>query len=83
MPLFAAMMYSQVLQRGLPRPTSIDKLPPPRTPAELAAMSLRERAEAELYAELAALVTHDNATYPIKSDRDDEKKSKKGKKGRK
>lgn len=45
-------------------------------------MSLRERAEAELYAELAALVAHDNATYPVTTDRDDEKKGKK-KKGRK
>lgn len=46
-------------------------------------MSLRERAEAELYAELAALVAHDNSTYPIKVDKDEEKKAKKGKKGRK
>lgn len=45
-------------------------------------MSLRERAEAELYAELAALVAHDIATYPVTTDRDDEKKGKK-KKGRK
>eukprot|EP00878_Enallax_costatus_P014008 GHUV01014649.1.p1 GENE.GHUV01014649.1~~GHUV01014649.1.p1 ORF type:complete len:761 (+),score=332.12 GHUV01014649.1:659-2941(+) len=74
---------SKVLQLGLPRPTSIDKLPPPKAPAELAAMSLRERAEAELYAELAALVAHDNATYPIKVDKEEEKKSKKGKKGHK
>lgn len=55
----------QTLQRGLPRPASIDKLPGPRAPAELAAMSLRERAEAELNNELAALVQHDNLTYPI------------------
>lgn len=69
----------QALQRGLPRPTSIEKLPPPKAPAELAAMSLRERAEAELMAELAALVEHDNAVYPVKAD---EVKSKKDKKKR-
>ena len=57
-------MSLQALQRGLPRPLSIDKLPPPKAPAELVAMSLRERAEAELNNELAALVQHDNHTYP-------------------
>jgi hypothetical protein len=31
-------------------------------------MSLRERAEAELNNELAALVQHDNVTYPVSSD---------------
>lgn len=33
-------------------------------------MSLRERAEAELNNELAALVQHDNTTYPISSSSD-------------
>lgn len=58
----------QTLQRCLPRPVSIDKLPPPKAPTELEAMSLRERAEAELNNELAALVQHDNVTYPVSSD---------------
>lgn len=30
-------------------------------------MSLRERAEAELFNEMAALVQHDNVTYPVAS----------------
>jgi hypothetical protein len=76
----------QVLQLGLPRPTTIEQLPQPKAPAELAAMSLRERAEAELMAEVAALVQNDNSTYPIKAAADavegNSKKSKKrGKKG--
>ncbi|KAF6264690.1 pre-mRNA splicing factor component-domain-containing protein [Scenedesmus sp. NREL 46B-D3] len=71
---------SQVLQRGLPRPVSIQGLPQPKAPAELAAMSLRERAEAELVAELAALVEHDNAAHPIAKDA--EGKGKKDKKRR-
>lgn len=68
--LAAERKKSQTLQRGLPRPVSIDKLPPPKAPAELEAMSLRERAEAELLNELAALVQHDNVTYPPPSDAD-------------
>lgn len=60
----------QTLQRGLPRPVSIDKLPPPKAPSELEALSLRERAEAELLNELAALVQHDNITHPPASDAD-------------
>lgn len=60
----------QTLQRGLPRPVSIDKLPPPKAPSELEALSLRERAEAELLNELAALVQHDNVTHPPASDAD-------------
>ncbi|WIA33069.1 hypothetical protein OEZ86_006225 [Tetradesmus obliquus] len=71
---------SQVLQRGLPRPSSIQGLPQPKAPAELAAMSLRERAEAELAAELAALVEHDNAAYPAAKEA--EGKGKKDKKRR-
>jgi len=60
-------MHPQTLQRGLPRPMSIDKLPQPKAPTELEAMSLRERAEAELYNELAALVQHDNTAHPLSS----------------
>eukprot|EP00879_Flechtneria_rotunda_P009300 GHRR01009737.1.p1 GENE.GHRR01009737.1~~GHRR01009737.1.p1 ORF type:complete len:737 (+),score=290.38 GHRR01009737.1:223-2433(+) len=76
---------SQTLQRGLPRPVTIEKLPQPKAPAELTALSLRERAEAELYAELAALIEHDNNTYPIKAADTSSTGSsrKKGKKGRK
>lgn len=54
----------QTLQCRLTSPAHIDKLPGPRAPAELAAMSLRERAEAELK-KSAALVQHDNLTYPM------------------
>jgi hypothetical protein len=43
-------------------------------------MSLRERAEAELFAELAALVEHDNAAHPVA--KDGEGKSKKDRKRR-
>jgi hypothetical protein len=72
--------FAQVLQRGLPRPSSIQGLPQPKAPAELEAMSLRERAEAELAAELAALVEHDNAAYPAAKEA--EGKGKKDKKKR-
>lgn len=74
------IILPQVLQRGLPRPSSIQGLPQPKAPAELAAMSLRERAEAELAAELAALVEHDNAAYPAAKEA--EGKGKKDKKRR-
>jgi hypothetical protein len=78
--LLSLSMCLQVLQRLLPRPSSIQGLPQPKAHAELAAMSLRERAEAELFAELAALVEHDNAAYPVA--KDGEGKSKKDKKRR-
>ncbi|KAF8067237.1 CDC5 [Scenedesmus sp. PABB004] len=55
---------SQALQRGLPRPSTAQHLPRPPAPGEVAAMSLRERAEAALAAELAALVEHDAAAHP-------------------
>lgn len=62
---FALSHAPQVLQRHLPRPVSLELLPPPKQPAEVAAMSLRERAEYELGQELTALLTHDAAAYPI------------------
>eukprot|EP00775_Hariotina_reticulata_P012657 gene12657-12784_t len=72
---------TKVLQLGLPRPTTVEQLPQPKAPGELAAMSLRERAEAELMAEVAALVQHDNSTYPFKAAADAvEGSSKKSKK---
>jgi pre-mRNA-splicing factor CDC5/CEF1 len=61
---------------------SLELLPPPKQPAEVAAMSLRERAEYELGQELAALLTHDTAAYPIAKDEAGGKEGgKKGKKG--
>jgi hypothetical protein len=43
---------SAALRRGLPRPASLDGLPAPRPPAEVARMSYREKAEHSLAVEL-------------------------------
>lgn len=43
---------SAALRRGLPRPLTLDGLPAPRPPAEVAAMSYREKAEHALLVEL-------------------------------
>lgn len=71
---------SGALRRGLPRPVGTEGLPPPPAAEAAAALSLRERAEAQLYAELATLVQHDNITYPITTDKDERKSSKRDKK---
>ncbi|KAL4447677.1 hypothetical protein ABPG75_004896 [Micractinium tetrahymenae] len=67
---------SNVLQRGLPRPASLDLLPQPRPDAQLERLSARELAEELLHRELAALVSYEAAKYPLH-----EKKEKKGKGG--
>lgn len=56
---------AQVLQRGLPRPVA----PPPaaaRPAPDAARMGAREAAEALVAAELAILLAHDAAKYPLK-----------------
>lgn len=64
-PLAHRSLYpAQVLQRSLPRPQSLDGLPPPVAPSKLAAMSAREAAEALLAQEMAALLASDAARYP-------------------
>lgn len=58
-------MNTQVLQRGLPRPVA----PPPAAaqPApDAARVGAREAAETLVAAELAVLLAHDAAKYPLK-----------------
>ena len=58
-------MHAQVLQRGLPRPTA----PPAagaRPAPDQARLGAREAAEALLANELAALLAHEAAKYPVK-----------------
>ncbi|KAL3148491.1 hypothetical protein ABBQ38_013933 [Trebouxia sp. C0009 RCD-2024] len=66
---------SQVLQRGLPRPRTLDSLPAVRSEAALQGLGLKETAEALLQNEVVLLLQHDAAKYPIK-----ERVSKKDKK---
>lgn len=66
---------SQVLQRGLPRPKTLDSLPAVRPEASLQNLALKEAAEALLQNELVLLLQHDAAKYPFK-----ERTSKKDKK---
>lgn len=68
-----------MLQRGLPRPTSLIGLPVPKTGDDLAGLSQKEAAEQLLLQELHLLLEHDNAKYPVKA-ADDKKKKKKDKK---
>ncbi|KAL6764025.1 pre-mRNA splicing factor component-domain-containing protein [Haematococcus lacustris] len=56
---------SKALQRGLPRPLSLDQLPSPRPATELPKLSLRERAEDLVVREVARLLEHDAAKYPV------------------
>lgn len=60
----AELKKSQVLQRKLPRPVSLENLPDTAAPVHLDRLSLRERAESALHGELAVLLMHDNARYP-------------------
>lgn len=59
-------MAAQVLQRGLPRPKTLDSLPAVRSEKALQGMSLKESAEALLQNEMLLLLQHDAAKYPIK-----------------
>ena len=59
-------MAAQVLQRGLPRPKTLDSLPTVRSQEALQQMSLKESAEALLQNEMLLLLQHDAAKYPIK-----------------
>lgn len=56
---------TQALQRGLPRPLSLDTLPRPRPASEQGKLSLREQAEDLVVRELGALLAHDSARYPV------------------
>lgn len=58
--------FAQVLQRGLPRPKTLDSLPAVRPEASLQSLALKEAAEALLQNELVLLLQHDAAKYPIK-----------------
>ena len=58
--------FAQVLQRGLPRPRTLDSLPAVRPEASLQSLALKEAAEALLQNELVLLLQHDAAKYPIK-----------------
>jgi pre-mRNA splicing factor component len=58
---------SQVLQRGLPRPALPGDAPAGPAPgADGPGLPPRERAERLLAQELAALLAHDSAKYPLK-----------------
>jgi len=65
-------MVMQVLQRGLPRPLSLDYAPEARSAEGL---SQKEAAEALLFAEMRALLQHDAAKYPVKETKKDKKVS--------
>lgn len=58
--------FAQVLQRGLPRPKTLDSLPAVKSEEALQGMSLKESAEALLQNEMLLLLQHDAAKYPIK-----------------
>ncbi|GAB4822419.1 hypothetical protein N2152v2_009465 [Parachlorella kessleri] len=64
---------SQVLQRGLPRPATLDLLPERRPDDQLGRLSAREQAEELLNREMASLLSFEAAKYPLR-----EKKEKKG-----
>lgn len=59
-------VHAQVLQRGLPRPKTLDSLPAPRPQAALPGLGLKETAEALLQNEVILLLQYDAAKYPIK-----------------
>lgn len=60
-----AVARAQVLQRGLPRPAALGLVLPLQPEGDLAALPAAEAAERLLRSELAALLKHDNAAYPI------------------
>lgn len=56
-----------MLQRGLPRPVSLAGLPEAQRMGEDGrALSAREAAEALVHREMAALLAHDAAKYPLR-----------------
>lgn len=55
----------QALQRGLPRPLSLDGMPPAKPTREAEALPLTARADEALRRELQALITHDAVKYPL------------------
>ena len=64
---------AQVLQRGLPRPLSLEHGPQARSAEEAGQLSHREAAEALLFTEMKALLQHDAAMYPVKENKKDRK----------
>ena len=62
-----------MLQRGLPRPLSLEHGPQARNAEEAGQLSQREAAEALLFTEMKALLQHDAAKYPVKESKKDRK----------
>lgn len=62
-----------MLQRGLPRPLSLEHGPQTRSAEEAGQLSQREAAEALLFTEMKALMQHDAAKYPVKENKKDRK----------
>ena len=62
-----------MLQRGLPRPLSLDHGPEVRGSEEAGNLSQKEAAEALLFAEMKALLQHDAAKHPVKESKKDRK----------
>ncbi len=69
----ACVASLQVLQRGLPRPLSLEHGPEARNAEEAGGLSQREAAEALLFSEMKALLQHDAAKYPVKESKKDKK----------
>ncbi|KAK9842456.1 hypothetical protein WJX81_000971 [Elliptochloris bilobata] len=65
---------SQVLQRGLPRPTAPAPVAGARPAPDASRAGAREAAEALLAAELAALLAHEAAKYPLKEKKKNKKR---------
>jgi pre-mRNA-splicing factor CDC5/CEF1 len=59
------------MQRGLPRPVSLDHAPEPR--AGGGAADRREAAEGLLFNEMRALLQNDAAKYPLRESKKDKK----------
>lgn len=66
-------IVGQVLQRGLPRPLSLDHGPEVRSSEDVGKLSQREAAEALLFSEMKVLLQHDAAKYPVKESKKDRK----------
>lgn len=61
----ARLRRSQVMQRGLPRPLTLDGLPQPLPIEQQPSLGLRAQAEQLVLQELKALLAHDAAKYPL------------------
>ncbi len=63
---YASASIFQVLQRGLPRPSTLDLLPAPRSEEELARLSAKELAEELMAREMVSLLNFEAEKHPIK-----------------